>query len=244
MDQGPPQVTDQPPLANPNQFPILYQDVWLKDKRRVKFSKPPSTPQPRSRKTSLKEYLDQGPTPATSMKAVDDLLVDDGTQELSLSAPSIEWEHMVDQLNQDPCADSMADSGQGTVIMEGGRTDVAGDEVEIRGEGLTEGAAIDPGAGNLVWDPQDLLFEFSNENSGVTQTPVAALMPVAAQVEDEMPKLEDADPEEPPQGSLPRSATTSSSPMMPVRRFLPDYSDVPLVGFSRPVISGLTLDPF
>ena len=67
-------------------------------------------PQPRSRKISLKKYLDHGPTPATSTTAVDDLLGDDRTWELSLSAPSIEWEHMVDQLNQDPSADSMVDS--------------------------------------------------------------------------------------------------------------------------------------
>ena len=93
-------------------------------------------PQPRSRKISLKEYLDWGPTPATSTMAIDDPPGDGGTWELSLSTPSIEWEHMVDQLNEDPCADSMADSGQGTVIMEGGRTDVVGDEeVEIRDEG-------------------------------------------------------------------------------------------------------------
>ena len=96
------------------------------------------------------------------------------------------------------------------------------------------GATIDPGAGNLVWDPQDLLFEFNNENSGMTQTPMAALMPVAVQIKNEMPELEDADPEEPPQGSLLRSPTASGSPMMPVRRFVPDYSDVPLVRFSQP----------
>ena len=43
MDQDPPRVADETPLANPNQFPILYQDVRLKDKRRVEFSKPPYT---------------------------------------------------------------------------------------------------------------------------------------------------------------------------------------------------------
>ena len=115
-------------------------------------------------------------------------------QEMVEPAPSFEWEHMVDQLNQEPCADSMTDSSQGTVCMEGGRTDIVGDkEVEIRDEGLIAGAVIDPGVGDLVWDPQDLLFEFNDENLGVTQTPVAALTPVVVQIEDEMPELEDAD---------------------------------------------------
>ena len=213
--------------------PILYQDVWLKDKRQVKFLKPPSMPQPRSRKISLKECLDQGPTPVTSVTAVDDLPGDGGTWEQSLSTPSIEWEHTVYQLNQDPHADSMADSSRGTVIMEKGKTDIAGDEeVEIRDEGLTTGATIDTEAGDLVWDPQDPLFEFNNENSGTTQTPVAALTPVAVRIKDEMPELEDAEPEGPTQGSLPRSPITSASPVMPIRRFMPDYSDVPLVRFS------------
>ena len=119
--------------------------------------------------------------------------------------------------------------------MEGGRTDITGDEeVETRNEEPTAGAAIDPGVGNLVWDPQDLLFEFNNENLGATQTPVAALTPVVAQIEDEMQELVDASPEESPQVSLPRSPGTSTSPVMPIRRFTPDYSDVPLVRFSPP----------
>ena len=103
-------VTDESPLANPNQFPILYQDIRLKDKRRVEFSDPP-TLKPKSRKISLKEYLDHEPTPTAPMMAIDDPPMDDSTQELSLSVPSFEWEHMVYQLNQDPHADSIAGSG-------------------------------------------------------------------------------------------------------------------------------------
>ena len=62
----------------------------------------------------------------------------DGAPDLSLSAPSFDWEHMVDQLNQDPHADSMTDSSRGTVSIEGGRTDIVGDEeVETRNEGPT-----------------------------------------------------------------------------------------------------------
>ena len=109
MDQGLPQVTDQSSLANPNQFPIQYQDVWLKDKRQVEFWKSPLTPKPRSRKISLKECLDREPTQATPTTAIDNPPGDDSTWELSLSMPSIEWEHMVDQLNQDPPANLIAD---------------------------------------------------------------------------------------------------------------------------------------
>ena len=111
---------------------------------------------------------------------------------------------MVDQLNQDPHTNSMTDSGQGTVSMEGGRTNITGDEeVETRNEGPTVRASIDPGVGDLVWDPQDLLFEFNNENLGMTQTPVAASTPVVVGIKDEMPELEDAGPNDPLQVSLP-----------------------------------------
>ena len=111
MNQGLPQSADLPPPTNPTQFPILYQDVWLKDKRQVEFSKPPSMPQPRSRKISLREYLDQGSAPATPATAIDNPSGNGGARELSLSTPSFDWEHMVDQLNQDPRVDSMMDSG-------------------------------------------------------------------------------------------------------------------------------------
>ena len=118
MDQGLPQSADPSPPTDPAQCPILYQDVWLKDKSQVEFSEPPSTPQPRSRKVSLREYLDWGSTSADSETAIDNPHGNGGAWELSLSTPSFDWEHMVDQLNQDPHADSMTDSGQGMVSME------------------------------------------------------------------------------------------------------------------------------
>ena len=90
-----------------------------------------------------------------------------------------------------------------------------------------------PGVCDLVWDPQDLLFKFNNENSGTTKTPVAALTPVATQIKDEMPELEDVSPEEPPQMGLSKSPGTSTSPVMLPKGFVPDYSDMPLSRFSR-----------
>ena len=96
--------------------------------------------------------------------------------------------------------------------MEGGRTDIMGDEeVETRNEGPTTRALINPGVGDLVWDPQDPLFEFNDENLGMTQTPVAASTPVAVRIKDEMPELEDASPKDPPQVSLPRNPGTQTS---------------------------------
>ena len=68
--QSLPQMTDQPqpidPLESTGQFPIQYWDVQLKDRRCIKFLKPPSTQTVKPKKISLKEYLDHKPTQATS----------------------------------------------------------------------------------------------------------------------------------------------------------------------------------
>ena len=75
---------------------------------------------------------------------------------------------MVNQLNQDPWADLIANSGHGMAVMEGSEADVAGDEeVEGRDEGVTVEAAVEAGATDLVWDPRDLLFEFKDKNSSI-----------------------------------------------------------------------------
>ena len=75
---------------------------------------------------------------------------------------------------------------------------MAGDEeVEGRDEVPTTQATADSGATNLDWDPCDPLFEFDDENLGATQALVAASTPVAAEVEEGMPELEDVNHEEP-----------------------------------------------
>ena len=84
--------------------------MWLKDKRWVKLSKSSSTPQPKPRKVSLRKYLEWGLALAASTTAADDLPGNNRTLDLSLSAPSLDWEHMVDQLNQDPRADSVTET--------------------------------------------------------------------------------------------------------------------------------------
>ena len=104
----------------------------LKDRRGIKFLKPPSTQTVEPKKISLKEYLDRKPTQVTSTTTTTEHQGDDCAQDLSLPAPSIEWGHMVNQLNQDPQADLIVDSGHGTAVMEEGGADVAGDE-EVEG---------------------------------------------------------------------------------------------------------------
>ena len=101
--------TDPPPPTDSAQFPILYQDVGLKDKRWVKLSKSPLTPGPKPRKVSLRKYLEHSLALTAPTTATDNPLGNDRIPDLSLSAPSLNWEHMVDQLNQDPCADSVMD---------------------------------------------------------------------------------------------------------------------------------------
>ena len=87
----------------------------------------------------------------------------------------------------------------------------------------------------MVWDPWDLLFEFNNENSDITQTPIAALTPVSMPAKDDMPDLKGLDPEEPPPGrpqvkSLPVDNPKATS----IKELIPDYWDIPLVRFSEP----------
>ena len=57
---------------------------------------------------------------------------EDWDQNLALPAPLVKWGHLVNQLNQDPREDSVADSGWGTAAVEEGDTDTTGDE-EVEG---------------------------------------------------------------------------------------------------------------
>ena len=91
-----------------------------------------------------------------------------------------------------------------------------------------------PGVTDLDWDPHDPLFEFNDENSGATRIPVAASMPVAAEAEDGMPELEDANPEEPPQMDLPQSSGTSASLGKLPEGPTPDYANMLLSRFCYP----------
>ena len=109
MGHDPPQLTDPSPPNGLVQFPILCQDVQLKDRRWVGLSKSPLAPWPKPRKVSLRKYLERSSALTAPTTVTDDLLGNDGILDLSVSTPSLDWERMVDQLNQDPHANSATD---------------------------------------------------------------------------------------------------------------------------------------
>ena len=124
--------------------------MQLKDRRRVELSKTPPALQPKPRKVSLRNYLECGSAPTTPATVTDTLPGNDEIPDLSVSAPSLDWEQMVDQLNQDPHADSVTDLAQETVSMGEGRANIAGDEeVERRDDGPT--TQVTTSLGWLIW---------------------------------------------------------------------------------------------
>ena len=168
MDHDLSRSTDPPPPIGSVRFPILYQDVRLKDKRWVELSKSSLAPQPKPRKVSLRKYLEH-----SSARLLPPWLLTTrwGMMEswTYLSSPSLNWERMVDHLNQDPCADSVMDLNRETLSVGGERNDITGDEkVESRDEDSTTWAAAGSGTSDLDWDPRDPLFEFNDKNSGAT----------------------------------------------------------------------------
>ena len=69
------------------------------------------------------------------------------------------------------------------------------------------------------------------ENSGKTQTPVAASMLVSVPAKHKMLDLKEADPEEPPPEGPQTKSLSADDPMATsMRELIPDYSDIPLVG--------------
>ena len=103
---------------------------------------------------------------------------EDWDQELSFPAPSIEWEHKVNQ----------------TTAMGEIEADIVGDE-EVKGqdEGATARAAPERGIADMTWDPEDPFLESTDEDPSTTQTSVAVSMPV----KETMPDLKEASFEEP-----------------------------------------------
>ena len=98
----------------------------------------------------------------------------------------------MNQLNQDPWADSIANSGCGMTAMEGSEADAVRDEeVEGQDEGTTARAAPEMGVANITWNPKDPFLKFTDENSSKTWTLVAALTSMST------PGLEEPDFEEP-----------------------------------------------
>ena len=139
------------------------------------------------------------------------------------------------QLNQDPGDSSTVDSGLGTVAMEeeDAEADTGRDEEVEGGDGE---AAIDVtldanATDDLAWNDNDSFFEIDDESSGVHRTPVAASAPLSAPTEETFL----SPPSSAGNEKLHREVPTVEPEFIDVST--PDYTDVPLVGFTRPDLS-------
>ena len=79
---------------------------------------------------------------------------------------------------------------------------------------------------DLTWDLKDPYIEIDYKSSGVPQVPMAASMPVSMLTEETLYPVSLSLEE--PQREIP-----AAEPVM-IDDLIPDYLDVPLVGFSRP----------
>ena len=157
VTRSPPRSTDQPQPGNQpqstSQPQIQYRDVWLKDRTCIGILKP-FGPNNQAQEDKSGGTLGQKQDQTTLTVSTTEPQGEIWGQELSLPAPSIEWGHMVNQLNQDPWAELIADSRCGTAAMEGSEANAVGDEeVEGKDEGATAGAAPEAGVANLTSDP-------------------------------------------------------------------------------------------
>ena len=138
-------------------------------------------------------------------------------------------------MNQDPGDGSTADSGLGTVAMEEEdvEADTARDEEVKGGDGeAAVDVTLDANAtDNLVCNDNDPYFEIDDESSGVHRTPVAASTPLSAPTKETV--LSPAS--SPGNKKLCREIPTVEPELIDVST--PDYTDVPLVGFTRPDLS-------
>ena len=142
-----------------------------------------------------------------------------------------ECRHFVTQLNQDPGDGSTADSGLGTIAMEeeGVEADMARDE-EVEGGDMEAAVDVTLNANatdNLVWNDNDPYFKIDDESSAVHRTPVAASTPLLAPTEETVL----LPPSSPGNEKLCREIPTVEPELIDVST--PDYTDVPLVGFTR-----------
>ena len=127
------------------------------------------------------------------------------------------------------------DSGLGTVAMEeeDAEADTARDEEVEGGDGE---AAVDVtlnanATDDLAWNNNDPYFEIDDESLGVHRTPVAASTPLSAPSEETVLLPPSSEGKE----KLHREIPTVEPEFIDV--FTPDYTDVPLVGFTRPDLS-------
>ena len=126
---------------------------------------------------------------------------------------------------------STVDSGLGTIAMEeeDAKADTARDEEVKGGDGeaaihvtLNANATDD-----LIWNDNDSYFEIDDESLGVHRTPVAASTPLLTPTEETVL----SPPASPGNEKLCREIPAVEPES--IDALTPDYSDVPLVGFTR-----------
>ena len=107
------------------------------------------------------------------------------------------------------------------------KADTAGDE-EVKGSDI----ALDANAtDNLAWNDNDPYFQIDDQSSGVHKTPVATSTPMSVP----MGETVLLPPSYTGNEKLGRKIPTVEPELIDVS--MPDYTDVPLVGFTRPDLS-------
>ena len=150
-----------------------------------------------------------------------------------LCPPASGWKDLVSQLNQDPRAESITDSGIGTKAMEEDVKLNAVSEESVKDE--TSCAVLDCSSGpdDLTWNIKIPYLEIMDESTTVCKTSVASSTPAATPAVDAMLS---------PPESLGNKKQCQETWM--AERLLksteieePDYKDASLVGCTRPDLS-------
>ena len=141
---------------------------------------------------------------------------------------------MVSQFNQDPRAESTADSGHGTIAMEDDIESNTVEEEPIKDD--TSCAALDNSGrpDDLTWNIDMPYFEFTDDSATACKTPVAASMPVVAPAGDAVLSSPESPWSKKPcvREMVAERLQSASTVIME-----PDYKDAPLIGYKRPDLS-------
>ena len=167
-----------------------------------------------------------------------------------LCPPTPGLEDLVSQLNQDPRAESITDSGIGTTAMEEDiqsnavREDVESNAVRedvklnaVREESVkdeTSCALLDHSSGpdDLTWDAEIPYLKIMDDSTTVCKTPVVSSTPAATPAVDAV-----LSPPESPRNKKQCWETMAERLLKSTEIGEPDYKDAPLVGYMRPDLS-------
>ena len=104
----------------------------------------------------------------------------------SLCPPVPGWKDLISQLNQDPRAESITDSGLGTTAMEEDDESNAVREESVKDK--TSCAVLDHSSGpdHLMWNVDIPYLKIMDDSTTVCKTPVVSLTPAATSAVDAM----------------------------------------------------------